>query len=135
MSKIAIPLANSEFTPHFGAAEQFALFDVDIKTCSITGHQVGVPPTHERGVFPAWLREQGVTTVLAGSMGPRAIQLFDRCGIEVVLGIEYGSPDGLVQDYLSGLLQSSGSPCEGGGFHDCNHHDREPRRIEEGGES
>jgi predicted Fe-Mo cluster-binding NifX family protein len=125
MSRIAVPLASGRFTTHFGAAEQFALFDVDGTTRSIAGHQVIAPPAHERGVFPVWLRDQGVTTVLAGSMGPRAMQAFDRFGIEVALGIEYGSPEGLVQDYLLGLLQTSGGPCEGGGFHDCAHHDRE----------
>lgn len=125
MSRIAVPLANGQLTVHFGAAEQFALFDVDGTTCSITGHQVAIPPTRERGAFPAWLRDQGVSTVLAGSMGPRAMQILDRFGIKVVLGIEYGTRGGLVQDYLLGLLQTSGGTCEGVGFHDCVHHDGE----------
>jgi ATP-binding protein involved in chromosome partitioning len=122
MSNVAIPLVNGRFTGHFGGAEQFALFDLDDATRSVAGHRIGVPPAHERGVFPVWLREQGVTAVLAGGMGPRAQQILERFGIEVVLGIEDGTPEGLVRSYLSGNLRSSGSPCEGGGFHDCGHH-------------
>jgi len=120
MTRIAIPLADGRFTTHFGAADQFALFDVDATTRSLKGHRVVASPARERGVLPAWLRDQAVTTVLAGSMGPRALEVFDRFGIQVVLGIEYGSPESLVQDCLMGLLQTSGGSCNRGGFHDCD---------------
>jgi predicted Fe-Mo cluster-binding NifX family protein len=125
MARIAIPLADGRFTAHFGAANQFALFDVDTTTRSSTGHRIVPSPAHERGIFPVWLKGLGVTAVLAGSMGPRAIHAFERFGIQLVLGIEYGSPEGLVQDYLIGLLQTTGGACSGGGFHDCEHHDHE----------
>jgi ATP-binding protein involved in chromosome partitioning len=123
MSRIAVPLIDGRFSSHFGGAEQFALFDLDEATRSVTSHYIAVPPPHERGAFPVWLKEQGVTTVLTGGMGPRAVQILDRFGIEVVLGIEDGVPETLVEEYLTGRLQSSGSVCEGGGFHDCGHHE------------
>lgn len=125
MSRIAVPLVNGQFSSHFGGAEQFALFDLDETTRSVTSHHIAAPPPHERGAFPLWLKEQGVTTVLTGGMGPRAVQILDRFRIEVVLGIQDGVPEKLVQEYLAGCLKSSGSVCEGGGFHDCGHH-KEP---------
>jgi predicted Fe-Mo cluster-binding NifX family protein len=83
---------------------------------------VGVPPAHERGVFPSWLREQGVTAVLAGGMGGRASAMLEAYGIEVIMGADGNDPDELVRAYLDGRLQSSGESCCGGGLHDCGSH-------------
>jgi ATP-binding protein involved in chromosome partitioning len=122
MSKIAVPLVNGRFTAHFGGAEQFGLFDFDEATRSITSHTIAAPPPHGRGAFPVWLREQGVTAVLAGGMGPRAVQILQRFGIETMLGIEGGEPEQIVRAYLDGTLASSGEGCAGGGLHNCGDH-------------
>jgi ATP-binding protein involved in chromosome partitioning len=122
MSRIAVPLVNGRFTEHFGGAQQFGFFDVDGATRSIVDHRIAAPPPHERGAFPIWLREQGVTAVLAGGMGPRAVQILERCGIETVLGIDGGEPEQIVRAYLDGTLASTGEGCAGGGLHDCGDH-------------
>jgi ATP-binding protein involved in chromosome partitioning len=122
MSRIAVPLVNGQFTAHFGGAEQFGFFDLDEATHSITSHTIAAPPAHERGAFPVWLREQGVTTVLAGGMGPRAVQILQRFGIETMLGIEGGEPEQIVRAYLDGTLVSTGEGCTGGGLHNCGDH-------------
>ena len=64
--RIAVPIAGGQFCQHFGGAESFALFTADEEARTITGREDARPPAHERGVFPAWLRDQGVKTVLAG---------------------------------------------------------------------
>jgi predicted Fe-Mo cluster-binding NifX family protein len=122
MSRIAVPIANGGFTSHFGGAEEFALYEVDEGERTIVSHANATPPPHERGAFPRWLREQGVTAVLAGGMGPRAVQIFQHFGIEAVLGIAGGEPEQLVRAYLDGTLVATGAGCEGGGLHDCGDH-------------
>jgi ATP-binding protein involved in chromosome partitioning len=122
MSRIAVPLLNGRFTEHFGGADQFGLFDLDEATRSITGRTVAAPPAHERGAFPVWLREQGVTAVLAGGMGPRAVQILQRFGIETTLGIEGDEPEQIVRAYLDGTLVASGEGCAGGRLHNCGEH-------------
>jgi predicted Fe-Mo cluster-binding NifX family protein len=123
MLRIAVPVADGRFCPHFGGAESFALFTADPDARSVTGREEARPPAHERGVFPAWLRSQGVTSVLAGGMGARASAMFAAYGIEVVMGISGDDPAELVAAYLDGRLASSGEPCCGGGLHDCGHHE------------
>jgi ATP-binding protein involved in chromosome partitioning len=122
MSRIAVPLVNGRFSSHFGGAEQFALFDLDETTRSVTSHRIAEPPAHERGVFPVWLKEQGVTTVLTGGMGPRAVQILQHFGIETMLGVEGGEPEHIVRAYLDGTLVSTGEGCAGGGLHKCGDH-------------
>ena len=122
---IAVPVREGRFSSHFGGADAFALYTVDEASREVSGHEFAAPPEHGRGVFPVWLRKQGVTTVLAGGMGPRASSIFARHGIDVVLGAEGDDPEVMVRAYLEGALSSSGELCHEHGFHDCGHHDGE----------
>ena len=119
---IAIPIREGKFSSHFGGAEEFALFSVDEDSRKVTERLKVAPPEHGRGVFPMWLRKQGVTTVLAGGMGPRASDIFTTHGIDVVLGAEGDDPEIMVRAYLDGTLSSSGELCHDHGFHDCGNH-------------
>jgi ATP-binding protein involved in chromosome partitioning len=122
MSRIALPLVNGQFSTHFGGADQFGLFECDDATRTITGRTIAAPPPHERGAFPVWLREQGVTAVLVGGMGPRAVQILQRFGIETMLGVDGGDPEQIVRAYLDGTLAATGEGCGGGQLHGCGDH-------------
>ncbi len=91
--RIAIPLQQGRFSQHFGGAETFAFYTVDAADRTIAERQLDAPPEHGRGIFPMWLRKKGATVVLAGGMGPRAIDIFAQHGIEVVLGVQGDDPD------------------------------------------
>lgn len=60
--------------------------------------------THEPGVLPKWLHEQGATVILADGMGSRAQDLFKQNGIQVVVGCQPAAPETLLSAYLSGAL-------------------------------
>jgi len=119
---IAVPTFAGRFSSHFGGADAFALYTIDPARGAISSVESTSPPEHGRGVFPMWLRNQGVTTVLAGGMGPRAAELFQSQGIEVVLGAEGDDPEAMARAYLDGTLSTSGELCHDHGFHDCGHH-------------
>ncbi len=119
--KIAIPLTDGEFCDHFGGAEAFAFYTVDESSQAISDHHLGAPPEHGRGVFPVWLRQQGATVVLAGGMGPRAVDIFSHCGVNVVLGVHGKDPEKIVHSFLEGTLETTGEVCHEHGFHDCGH--------------
>ena len=121
MGMIAIPIRDGRFCSHFGGAEAFALYTVDEGNRTVDGRQVLTPPEHGRGIFPVWLRKHGVTTVLAGGIGPRACTIFADHGIEVMLGVGGENPDTMVEAFLAGNLDSSGEACQEHGFHDCGH--------------
>jgi len=119
--RIAIPLQHGRFCQHFGGAESFAFYTIDESNRSIEERTVDSPPEHGRGVYPMWLSRQGATVVLAGGMGPRAIDILGRQRIEVVLGVQGGDPDALVLGFLDGTLVASGEICHEHGYHDCGH--------------
>ena len=119
--KIAIPLSDGKFCEHFGGAQAFAFYDVDENERRIGNHLFGAPPSHGRGVFPMWLKQQGATVVLAGGMGPRAVDIFAHQGIEVVLGVQGDDPEVIARSYLAGTLETTGEVCYEHGYHNCGH--------------
>ena len=110
--KIAIPMADGQLAMHFGHCKQFALVEVDSIEGKATNTEMLTPPPHEPGVLPAWLHEQGANVILAGGMGQRAQNLFQQNDIKVVVGIQAGTTDQLVVDYLGGTLTGGANPCD-----------------------
>lgn len=110
--KIAIPTVDGLLCQHFGHCEQFAIVEVDPESKEIHQSRMHTPPHHEPGVLPQWLREMGCDVVIAGGMGRRALEHFQRSGITVVIGAAAGSPERTVTAYLEGNLDTQGNLCE-----------------------
>ena len=72
--KIAVPTLGGKLCSHFGHCEKFAI--IDVADNNIVDEIFVTPPAHEPGVFPAWLKEQGVDIIIAGGIGQRAQQIF-----------------------------------------------------------
>jgi predicted Fe-Mo cluster-binding NifX family protein len=107
---IAIPLENGRLCAHFGHCQQFAL--VEVENNAITGETLITPPPHEPGLLPGWLAERGVTDVIAGGMGQRAIDLFTEQNIKVNIGAKSKSIWELVTDWLRNALVTGENPCD-----------------------
>lgn len=123
MVRIAIPVTQGQFSEHFGGAEAFLLSDVEEGSGAIVSQRVEQAPPHERGAYPQWLHAQGVTVVLAGGMGPRAVQMLDQYGVRVVTGVAAAEPKTLIEAFVAGTLQTTGQTCSGGHLHGCGDHD------------
>ena len=108
--KFAIPLAEGKLTAHFGHCQEFAILDVEDN--EITNKEIIIPPPHEHGVLPAWLKEMGAHVIIAGGMGNRAISLFDQAGIQVITGAPVEDPEILVKDYLKNTLVAGDNLCD-----------------------
>ncbi len=106
----AIPLAGGKLTQHFGRCEQFAV--VETEDGKILGTQILTPPEHQPGAYPRFLAERGVDIVLAGGMGPQAVNLFAQNGIQVYLGIQADKPERLVAAYLNNDLRPGLNQCD-----------------------
>ena len=120
--KIALPTVGGLFSNHFGGADAFSFFEVDEAERSIVSRATLHAPPHEHGAYPRWLREQGAQVVLAGGMGPRAVQMFDHFGIMAVTGVVGRDPESIVKHYLTGTLDTSGGQCGGVHMHGCGGH-------------
>lgn len=120
--KIAIPVENGRLHYHFGGCREFALVDVDAQNKSALHTEIVSAPEHQPGLFPRWLREQGVRAVIAGGIGHRALANFAHHGITVVAGPPNSEVEPLVTAYLSGQLTVPPEGCE----HHEHHHDHGP---------
>jgi len=108
--KIAIPLENGVLCAHFGHCSQFALIDTD--NGNINKETFVTPPPHEPGLLPAWLAEKGVTDVIAGGMGQRAIDLFNQQKINVFVGAQQKPPQDLAKDLINDTLVAGANYCD-----------------------
>ncbi|MBE0651408.1 MAG: hypothetical protein IH595_11270 [Bacteroidales bacterium] len=110
--KLAIPLDGEELSEHFGHAGEFAFYEIeDDKIISSTRQ---IPPPHEEGSIPRWLVENKVTDVLAGGMGPKAVNILNSHDINVYVGVNSDKADNMALDFTKGNLKY--------GQNYCNHH-------------
>ncbi len=110
--KIAIPIAEGKLCMHFGHCEEFALIDVDSSGKQILAKDKVEAPPHQPGLLPGWLAERGVTCVIAGGMGQRAIGLFQEQGIQVITGAPSEEPEKIVTQFLNNNLAIGTNACD-----------------------
>ena len=79
---------------------------------------------HRPGAVPRFVRDLGADVIIAGGMGPGAIEIFERFGIEVATGVN-GTVATVLGAYLSGEHRGV-VPCA---------HDHSNRCREDGGQS
>jgi len=110
--RYAIPLSNGRLCAHFGHCEQFAFIDVDENTGVVIEKVLVTPPAHQPGVLPAWLADEGTNIVIAGGMGPRAVDLLKQHRIDVIIGAMEDDPENLINAHRQGKLQLGDNVCD-----------------------
>jgi predicted Fe-Mo cluster-binding NifX family protein len=118
--KYAVPVAGGRMSAHFGHCESFAFFDVEEQSRKITNKESIPSPEHQPGLLPVWLAEKGANVVIAGGMGPRAVDLLEQSGIQVVIGAMEDDPEQAVLSHLNGALNTGDNVCDHGDA-ECAH--------------
>jgi predicted Fe-Mo cluster-binding NifX family protein len=111
---IAIPTENGLLCAHFGHCEKFAF--IQVENGIISHFTEKTPPEHIPGLYPRWVAQFGVTDVIAGGMGQKAIELFNDQSINVFVGAPVKSPESLVLDFIADKLKLEANYCN----HDHN---------------
>jgi predicted Fe-Mo cluster-binding NifX family protein len=110
MKRIAIPVSNGILSPHFGHCEKFYICEVEDK--KVHSETFLSSPPHEPGILPQWLGSHGVTDVIAGGMGHRAINLFNQSNINVFVGAPQKEPAAIISEFLDGTLLLTDNYCD-----------------------
>lgn len=111
MKKIAVPTdSKGMLDGHFGHCKFFTIFEST--NGEINAEEKVVPPPHEPGILPKWLAENGVTDVLAGGMGNRAIQIFNQNGVNVFVGAPKMNATELVKGFLDKSVEFAANYCD-----------------------
>jgi len=119
---IAIPLENGVLCEHFGHCECFSI--IEVLNNEIVDIKELVPPEHVPGLYPRWVGTFGVTDVIAGGMGQKAITLFNQENINVFVGAPVCTAKELVTDFIANKLILNANNCnhdEKNEHGNCNH--------------
>jgi len=111
--KIAVPVEKGVLCAHFGHCEKFYIATVEEE--KIKNEIEITPPEHQPGLYPKWIKAQGVSCVIAGGMGDSAQVLFKNEGVELFIGAPVKPADELIKDYIHGALKR--------GVNSCSHND------------
>lgn len=116
--KIAIPADNDGILDtHFGHCKFFDIYEsVDNQ---ILTHSRLVPPPHEPGVLPKWIAANGVSDVITGGIGERAVKVLEHFKINVHKGAPQKETVLLANSLLNQTLVLSENNCN----HDHHSHD------------
>ncbi len=117
--KVAIAKEGDMVSEHFGHCAEYVVFVIE--ESKITSQEILKSPGHEPGKLPPFLASHKVTHVLAGGMGPRAVDLFCENNIEVFLGVR-GRIETVIKDFLAGKIGQGESSCTHGPDHECTGH-------------
>ena len=101
----------AEISGHFGRCPYYAILEVQEGKVKEPVKVIANPyfSSHgEPGQVPSFLKEQGIEVIIAGGMGPRAVQFFSQLAIKVVTGVS-GKVKEAVDSFLKGELKSSES--------------------------
>lgn len=106
LKKVALPISNNLLSPDFEQSSAFIIFTID-KGKSIKKDLV---MTHlQLGLFPYWLAKMGVTDLITKGIDFHMVNKFSQFKINVFVGVASENPEVLLEEYLSGGLETNGS--------------------------
>ncbi|RLG19744.1 dinitrogenase iron-molybdenum cofactor [Candidatus Micrarchaeota archaeon] len=96
---------------HFGMCSEFVI--VETKEKQIISSRV-LPNIHSGkripGALPEFIKTQGADVLITGGVGPKATELFNSFGIQVVL-VQNQKVRAVVSDFLNGRLKADENAC------------------------
>jgi predicted Fe-Mo cluster-binding NifX family protein len=98
--RVAISTDGDFVSAHFGRCPSFTI--ADIENGEIAKQETVSNPGHEPGSIPQFLHSKGVSCIVCGGMGRRAVGFFEQAGIQTIVGVT-----GKIQDVLSQLQKGT----------------------------
>jgi predicted Fe-Mo cluster-binding NifX family protein len=111
----------SEMSMHFGRCPYYMMIDVEgtevVKTEAIENPFFN---GHVPGAVPEFINKQNVNVMIAGGMGPKAIDMFGGFGIDVITGVA-GKVGNVLKAYLDGKVSGTAA-CKHDHGDSCGDH-------------
>ena len=101
-----------QMSAHFGRCPFYTLVDVeDGRVLKVEVVENPYYQSHVPGRVPQFIRSLGAHVIIAGGMGPRAMEMFEQFGIEVVTTGGSAPVDEVLGAFLEGSLRGARA-CE-----------------------
>ena len=99
----------SAMAHHFGRCPYYVFAEVEEGVAkNVETKENPFFSSHEPGVVPQYIADEKADVMIAGGMGPRAIEWFGKLGVKAVTGAG-GSVRAALDDYLKGNLSGADS--------------------------
>lgn len=120
--RVAIPMRDGSFSPHFGQSNELFLCEVDL-----AAQRADRPRTIQRQArgcesLPQWLADLAVEQVVVGGIGAGAIEGLAARGINISAGRDGATPDDVLRSFFSDPEGAENAACSGHDHH--THHCR-----------
>ncbi len=121
--RIAIPTVGEQFCAHFGRCDGVWLGDLSPDRGQVDRPRFVQRPHRGCDSLPGWLKDLAVDVVVAGGIGPGAVEGLAARGITVSAGHEGDDFDALVASYQRHPEGQTGNLCQSSEHerHHCRH--------------
>jgi len=104
------PDLSSDLDPRFGRAERFLVVDTDSMDVQVVENHHNRSLPRGAGIQAAGtLVESGARVLITGNCGPKAFQVLQQAGIEVITGA-HGKMADILAQYRDGRLRPATAP-------------------------
>ncbi len=98
----------SRVSHHFGRCPYYIFVEVDNKNIiSVKGEKNPYFNSHEAGAVPEYISSKNANLIVAGGMGPRAVQFFEQYQVAPIIGVA-GKVEDVLPDILEGKYETVG---------------------------
>jgi len=104
MKRVAIPISNNRLSEYFGGCNYYEIFEIEGR--NIQKKTFELPIISDVRELPKWLKDQGVTDVIAYKVNRQIISLFASKKVNLFVGVPQKTSETLITDYLQGKLES-----------------------------
>jgi len=95
---------DSTIARHFGRCPYYTFVTIENgKIVKVETKENPYFDSHEPGVVPNYIAKEGANVIIAGGMGQRAREWFEKLGIQAVTGAQ-GKVKDLLEEYLKNKL-------------------------------
>ena len=104
MRRVAIPISKNELSEFFGECNHYEIFEIEKEI--VNRKLIEIPSNMDITELPKWLKNQGVSDVIAYKVNKKIITLFASNKVNLFVGVAKKLPQDLIDDYLQGKLES-----------------------------
>jgi predicted Fe-Mo cluster-binding NifX family protein len=107
-TKIVVSTDSGKVSEHFGRCPEFTIAEIENE--KVLNKKVIENPGHSTGFLPAFVSKMNVQVIIAGGAGPRAKELFEQKGIDLILGFS-GTVDEVLELFSKKSLEKKENFC------------------------
>lgn len=102
--RVAIPVKNAQLCNNLSECSHYEVFEISGE--NVLRKELRAFAGIDLQNLPGWLKEKGITDVIAYKINPEIINQFASLKINLFVGVSLKSSEKIIEDYIQGRLES-----------------------------